>query len=133
MNANKEKKTVPARTGRKSAPPLTPPKLKLLVTIVNRSKADLYLGLLQGFDVNMQLSMAAQGTASTEMLRMLGLTDSDKAVIFSVIREDRADGALRYLEEKFRTIKNGKGLAFTVPMTGVVGVAIYRFLSNNQG
>jgi len=133
MNANKEKRPVPARTGRKSAPPLTPPKLKLLITIVNRHKADLYLGLIQGFGVNMQLSMAASGTASTEMLRMLGLTDSDKAVIFSVIREDRADGALKYLEEKFRTIKNGKGLAFTVPMTGVVGVAIYQFLSNNQG
>ncbi|MBQ4064579.1 MAG: hypothetical protein IJD10_00615 [Clostridia bacterium] len=133
MNANKEKRPVPARTGRKSAPPLTPPKLKLLITIVNRHKADLYLGLIQGFGVNMQLSMAASGTASTEMLRMLGLTDSDKAVIFSVICEDRADGALKYLEEKFRTIKNGKGLAFTVPMTGVVGVAIYQFLSNNQG
>jgi hypothetical protein len=113
--------------------PLTPPKLKLLITVVNRHKADLYLGLIQGFDVNMQLSMAAQGTASTEMLQMLGIADSDKAVIFSVIREDRADAALRYLEEKFRTIKHGKGIAFTVPMTGVVGVAIYQFLSNNQG
>jgi hypothetical protein len=133
MNANKEKRSLPARGNRKTTPPLTPPKLKLLITVVNRPKADLYLGLIQGFDVNMQLSMAAQGTASTEMLQMLGIADSDKAVIFSVIREDRADAALRYLEEKFRTIKNGKGIAFTVPMTGVVGVAIYQFLSNNQG
>jgi len=101
--------------------------------VVNRQKAELFLGLLQGFDVNMQLSMAAQGTASTEMLQMLGLTDTDKAVIFSVIREDRADEALRYLDDKFRTIKNGKGVAFTVPMTGVIGVAIYQFLSNYEG
>ena len=132
MNNSKEKRSLPARGGKK-AMPLTPPKLKLLVTVVNRAKADLYLGLIQGFDVNMQLSMAAHGTASTEMLQMLGIADSDKAVIFSVIREDRADAALRYLEEKFRTIKNGKGIAFTIPMTGVVGVAIYQFLSNNQG
>ncbi|MBE6621458.1 MAG: hypothetical protein E7630_00740 [Ruminococcaceae bacterium] len=135
MNLRKEKKQAEARVGRRGGQnrPLTPPKLKLLVTVVNRQKVELYLGLLQGFDVNMQLSMAAQGTANTEMMEMLGLTDRDKAVIFSIIREDRADEALRYLDEKFHTIKNGKGLAFTVPMTGVIGVAIYQFLSNYEG
>ena len=135
MNLRKNKKVSEARESKRvSSPrPLTPPKLKLLITVVNRQKAELFLGLLQGFDVNMQLSMAAQGTASTEMLQMLGLTDTDKAVIFSVIREDRADEALRYLDDKFHTIKNGKGVAFTVPMTGVIGVAIYQFLSNYEG
>ena len=135
MNLRKEKKLAESRNGKRGnvGRPLTPPKLKLMVTVVNRQKAELFLGLLQGFDVNMQMSMAAQGTASTEMLQMLGLTDTDKAVIFSVIREDRADEALKYLENKFHTIKNGKGLAFTVPMTGVIGVAIYQFLSNYEG
>jgi hypothetical protein len=135
MNLRKNKKAAEICEGKRAntARPLTPPKLKLLVTVVNRQKAELFLGLLQGFDVNMQLSMAAQGTASTEMRQMLGLTDTDKAVIFSVIREDRADEALRYLDDKFHTIKNGKGVAFTVPMTGVIGVAIYQFLSNYEG
>ena len=35
--------------------------------------------------------------------------------------------------EKFRTVKGGKGIAYTVPMTSVIGVAIYQFLSNNNG
>jgi hypothetical protein len=43
---------------------------------------------------------------------------------------DNAPAALKALEEKFRTIKNGKGIAYTVPMTGTIGVAIYRFLAN---
>lgn len=110
---------------------LLPPKLKLLVTIVNRNKTELYLDFLSSFDVNMQLSTAASGTASTDMLRYLGLNDSGKSVIFSVIREDNEDKALKFLEEKFKTVKNGKGIAYTVPMTGVIGVAIYQFLSNN--
>ena len=75
--------------------------------------------------------MAASGTASSDMLTYLGLTDTDKTVIFSVIREDNEDGVLRFLEDKFRTVKNGKGIAFTMPMTGVIGVAIYQFLSNS--
>ena len=111
---------------------LAPPKLKLLFTIVNREKTELYTALIQSFEVNMQLSAAARGTASEEMRRYLGLPDSEKAVIFSVIREEQAQAALRFLEEKFNTLKNGKGIAFTIPMTGVIGVAIYRFLSNNR-
>ena len=80
----------------------------------------------------MQLIMNAQGTASKETLHYLGLVETDKAVIFSVIREDRATEALSSLEQKFKTIKNGKGIAFTTPMTGTIGVAIYQFLSNTQ-
>ena len=109
-----------------------PPKLKLLFTIVNREKADLYAVLLESFDVNMQLIVSASGTANVEMLRYLGLADSKKAVIISVIREDRAKAAMRFLEEKFNTVKNGKGIAYTVPMTGTIGVAIYQFLSNSS-
>ena len=110
-----------------------PPKLKLLITVVNRSKTELFLDLISGYECNMQLSVNASGTASTDMLRYLGLTDSDKSVILSVIREDREDAILRFLDEKFHKVKNGKGVAFTVPMTSVIGVAIYQFLSNNGG
>ena len=111
-------------------PMLAPKKLKLLVTVVNRKKAEFYTDFLQTFEVNFQLALNASGTASTEMMSVLGLTDSDKSVILSVIREDRASIALRELEEKFRTIKNGKGIAYTIPMTGTIGVAIYQFLAN---
>ena len=109
-----------------------PPKLKLLFTVVNREKADLYVDLLQGFDSNLQLIASANGTANTEMLRYLGLADSQKAVIISIIREDRSAAIMRFLEEKFNTVKNGKGIAYTVPMTGTIGVASYQFLSNNS-
>ena len=105
-------------------------RLELMITIVNRSKADYYIDLIQSMEVNMQLAVPAKGTASKEIMNLLGLADNDKTVIFSVIREDMCDKALSALEHKFKTIKNGKGIAYTVPMTGTIGVAIYRFLSN---
>ena len=113
---------------------LAPPKLKLLFTIVNREKTELYTALIQGFNVNMQLSTAARGTASREIMQMLGLSDKNKSLIVSVIREDTEDMLLRFLDVKFHTIKNGKGIAFTVSMSSVIGVAVYRFLGNyNEG
>jgi len=90
------------------------------------------MDLLTAYEVNFQTCVLAQGTAKSETLYMLGLEDSDKSVIFSVIREDKATDALHMLEEKFHTIKGGKGIAFTIPMSSVIGVAIYRFLSNHQ-
>ena len=107
-------------------------RLELMITIVNRRKADFFLDLIQSFDVNMQLSALGTGTADAEMLNLLGLADSDKTVIFSVIGEARAPEALRTLEEKFRTIKDGQGIAFTVPFSSVIGVSVYAFLSNNR-
>ncbi len=107
-------------------------KLKLLVTVVNRDKAEFFMDFLQSFDVNFQTTVLAQGTAKSDTLYMLGLEDSDKAVIFSVIREDRAADALLAVDDKFHKLKNAKGIAFTIPMSSVIGVAIYRFLSDNR-
>ena len=107
-------------------------RLKLLVTIVNRNKAEFYLDLIQSFDVNMQCVLLAQGTADKSTLGLLGLTDSDKAVILSVIQEKKVPDALQTLDNKFNTIKGGKGVACTLPFTSVIGALIYGFLSNNR-
>lgn len=126
MEDNRKKKT---RSAERS---LSPKSLKLLVTVVNKNKADFYIDFLQQFEVNLQLQMRAMGTAGSEMLHYLGLEESEKQVLFSIVREDMAPLALKGLEEKFATIRGGKGIAYTVPLTGVMGVAIYQFLSNNQ-
>ena len=107
-------------------------KLKILVTVVNRRKTELFMDLLSAYEVNFQTAVLAQGTAKDEMLYMLGLEDSDKSVILSVLREDKVTDAMHMLEDKFHSIKGGKGIAFTIPMSSVVGVAIYRFLSNHR-
>lgn len=121
------------RTGARPAPLKAPHKMMLLFTVVNRKKAEFYIDLLQSFDVNMQLAVSATGTAGTTVRELLGLTDSDKAVIISVITKEKANEAMAMLDEKFRTVRGGKGIAYTVPMTSTIGVAIYQFLSNTVG
>ena len=123
----------PGRTKRENGAPLTAPKkLKLLFTVVPRKKGELFADLLQAYEINLQFLNAGNGTAKTETLRLLGLDETDKAVIVSVIRDDLAPAILDMLEEKFRTIRDGKGIAWTVPLTSAIGVAIYQFLSNHR-
>ena len=106
-------------------------KLKLLFTVVDRNKGEFYLDVLSQYEVNFQTLVNGTGTVNSEILDMLGLNNS-KAVIVSVVREDLVDTIMNVLEEKFHTIRNGKGVAFAVPLSSVIGVNMYRFLSNNQ-
>ena len=110
--------------------PLAPHKLLLLITVVPRAKADFYVDLLQGFEVNMQMEVSAFGTARKGFGLLEG--DLEKQVLFSVIRDDKLDSAVAALEDKFETIRGGKGVAFAIPFTSIIGVACYQFLSNKQ-
>ena len=111
---------------------VTSNRLELLVTVVGRNKAEYYEDLILSFDVNMQTTALASGTANEKMLSLLGISDSEKAVIFSIIQEDKIPKAVRILDEKFKTIKGGNGIAFTIPLTSVIGKLIFGFLSNNR-
>ena len=106
-------------------------KLKLLVTIVDRPKGEFYLDVISQFDVNCQLALGGLGTATSDLLELLGL-EPHKAVILSVAREDMVDTIMDCLEDKFRTIRGGKGISFAVPLSSVIGVNLYRFLSDNR-
>ncbi len=106
-------------------------KLKLLVTVVDRNKGEFYLDVLSQFEVNCQMVLGGLGTANSEIIDLLGL-NIHKAVLFSVVREDRTEEIMNCLENKFQTIKNGKGIAFCIPLSSVIGVNMYQFLSNNR-
>ena len=88
-------------------------KLKLLITVVDRPKGEFYLDVISQFDVNCQLAMGGLGTAHSELVEMLGL-EPHKAVVLSVAREDKVDEIMNCLEDKFATIRNGKGISFAV-------------------
>lgn len=107
-------------------------KLKILITIVDRSKTLFYLDLLEQFEVNVQMVLYGRGTANSQMLDILGLVESDKSAIISFIREDMVKSALETLNEKFIKVKNGKGVAYTIPLDSIIGVSNYQLLSNDK-
>ena len=107
-------------------------RLKILITVVSRAKADFYMDHIQSFGVNMQMVFFGQGTAPREIMTAMGLADSERAVIMSVIGENQLRAALDSLAEKFNTIVGGKGIAYTIPMASIIGKSIFNFLSDNR-
>ena len=106
-------------------------KLKLLFKVVDRPKGEFYLDVISQFDVNCQMVLSGLGTATSELVELLGL-EPHKAVILSVVREDRVEQIMNTLEDKFSAIRNGKGIAFAVSLSSVIGVNLYRFLSDRR-
>ena len=122
------------KRNRKSTPKKgldAPKKLKILVTIVERSKADFYLSILEGYEVNLQTVIYGRGTAPSDIMAYLGVVPSDKAVILSVVLEEKIKEITCAYEDKYFKTKNGKGIAFTIPLSSMIGVTIYKFLCNN--
>lgn len=130
--AEKQTKPKAKPAARSTARRAAPRRLKLLCVIVNREKAEFFMDVLLGFEINLQLSMAGHGTADEQTLRLLGLAETPKEILFGVVREDRAKEVLACLEEKFSTVRGGKGIAWTIPMTSTIGVAVYQFLCNDR-
>ncbi len=105
-------------------------KLSLLFVVVKKSKVDYYLDLIEDMGVNLQISMIGNGTTKSAIFSdEIG----SKSIILSVVKEDNTDEIMSALGRKFKEIKDGKGVAWTVPLSSVMGVTFFNFLSNNVG
>ena len=104
-------------------------KLKLLFTIVRKAKADYFVDLIESMNTNMQMVVIGNGTTKSAIFSdEIGT----KAIILSIVSDDNIRKILRVLEEKFSEIRDGKGVAAVVPLSSVMGVTFFNFLSNNR-
>ena len=106
-------------------------KLKLLITVVDREKGEFYMDVISQFPVNLQMLLSGKGTATSEVVSLLGL-NNQKSVVLSLVRDDLMEDLMNTLEDKFQPVKNGRGIAFAVPLSSVIGANLYRFMSDNR-
>ena len=124
---NKKKELDNALSKAKTKDLQAPKKIKILVSIIDRKKVDFYISNLEGFGANVQEIIYASGT--TPRKDVFGIKVSEKAVLLSVVREDKVKEILAAYEDKYFQTKNGKGIAFTVPIKSMIGVMLYQFLA----
>lgn len=115
---NKKKKT-------SELPSLEIKKMKLLIIIIDRGKAIHYIRENEKHDVTTQMVLFGHGTASMT-LDMLGFGDIKKDIVLSLIQAEKSEEILDAIYDK---ITHHKGIAFTIPLSSVIGVSVYKFIS----
>lgn len=120
---SRRKKRVPVET-----PKMEIKKIKLLIIIVDRGQAIKYIRENEKHDVTTQMVLLGHGTAGRVLADYLGLGDVKKDVILSIIKEEKVDEILQSIEHRL-TSPSHKGIAFTVSISSMIGVSLYKFLT----
>lgn len=105
-------------------------KLELMITVLQRGKAEKFMGFLKDFDVTVQTVVLGIGTASSEILSYLGLDETKKEVVLSFVKQDRIKDIYEFVSPYLQ--KKGKGISFTIPLNSMVGVTMYKYLIKQQ-
>lgn len=103
--------------------------LKLLFIIVDRDKSQNVLDSIISYGSIYEHSVLARGTAKSAWLNVLGIGESEKALIFFSLKEENIEKVYSILKEEFKFKEPGRGVAFTVPISAVGGEATLKIMS----
>lgn len=114
-----------------SPQPLHPMHLKMLITVVDRNKGQLAIDQLLQEGVLFHRIVLGRGTAQTEILDLLGLGETAKDIVFSVLPQARTPRAMHKLKKTLQIDNPGHGIAFTIPISSIGGQRALSMLGAN--
>ncbi len=93
--------------------------LRALVMVVDDEMAEKASNYFYQNKVPLQYIINAQGTAPTDILRILGLSETEKRLVVATLPKVIADDMIVKLYRKFNLGVPGSGIVFTLPLTGI--------------
>lgn len=94
----------------------------LLIIIVSRGKGSKILKYAQEKGVQDASCLLGKGTINNKMLQMIEMNDVEKEIILIMVSTALEDEILQQLNMKFRFDKKNQGIAFTLPLAGVMKI-----------
>ena len=101
----------------------------LYIVIVNYGQGDAIIKLLKNNGTSAQFAQIGEGTATKQVLSLLHIEETRKEIIYSFVREDFVPNIKSELEAYFAASKRNRGIAFTIELNSLVGVKMYKFLT----
>ncbi len=101
----------------------------VIFTIVSKGKGEDIIELMREKDILINVKCYGRGTATSGILEMFGLGATEKDIVLSFVKDNRAAEVLKDISEKMDFAKPGKGIAFTVPLESVAGPKALKVLT----
>ena len=107
------------QTAKQTKPAPRQNRTKLLVSIVNRSDETKLITVLDDVSVGLSVAFAGTGTARSAVLDYFGIGETEKTIVLSLFPESDEDLLVKEMREKMSLHLVGRGISFTIPLTGV--------------
>jgi hypothetical protein len=104
-------------------------RLKLMVTIVARGSGDHVVKELRELGVTYNMVSVAYSAVGLDLKDVLGFTENECDIVFSVLTEPKVKAAMSMVEYKFSLDDPGTGIAFCAPISGVGGPLSLQYIS----
>ena len=104
----------------------------VMVTICSRKNMPRFVDCYKDYNVEAANISLGRGTASSDVLDLLGLEDDEKGIHMSLVTEDTWKNVKKGLQSKLRIDVPGTGIAFIVPLSSIGGKRELGFLIDGQ-
>ena len=99
--------------------------IKLLIAIVSRGQGPKVSKEAHKLGAHGGLVALGRGTASGEILDLLGIGGSEKDIFVCAVYADEAHDILMGLSERMGFSRPGGGVGFTVPVQSIGGLSVF--------
>ena len=103
-----------------------------MLTVIDRHSTERFIEFYGEYGLETNLITVARGTAGDDVLSVLGLDTTEKAVMFTVITWENWKSLSHGLRSRMRIDVPGRGIAFIIPMSSIGGKRLLRFLTSGQ-
>ena len=97
-------------------------RVKLLVCILGRENEIALTEVCNEFCVSLHFSSIGFGTAKSNYMSYLGLDEIEKRVVYALIPNYVERPLLREINRRLRLYLMGRGIAFTIPLSGISSI-----------
>lgn len=103
-----------------------------MVTVTERKRLPDFISLYTAHKISVSYVTLGYGTAEKEILNILGIGSSEKAVCFSLVTGETWRSVKKDLQRKLRIDVPGTGIAFVVPLSSIGGRRELAYLTDGQ-
>ena len=108
------------------------PRVKLLVCFLPKENEIALTEVCNEFCVSLHFSAIAFGTAKSNYMSYLGLDEVEKRMVYAMIPNYCERQLLKAINNRLRLYLPGRGIAFTMPLSGISNIISRAILSTPQ-
>lgn len=105
---------------------LTP--IKMFIIVVPNGQAEAIIKILNSIEVSVSVVTNGMGTYVTKN----NVNASKKQILFTFVTHEKVEEFTQLMKKRFNFSSATKGAAFSINISSIAGVTVYKFLTNTR-